>query len=407
MTGSPAGFDLLQSVLFVLCWVYLARTISAQLGKGWRGVVGTWLVLGFASTAPVLLWNRSVLSDSVAVSAFALLFAVMIRLLDGFTWLRVSALMGVMALNVLIRYSQFATVVFLVLVTLVLIVKNMRTGMSTKWLRYVAAGLVVIAGLTVFLESKSPLTSVEITSVYQTRVFPFSNRVAWFSSHGLPDARRIDAAATATNPSGGMGKVVGVSDPAVTNWLDAHGTSTYALWLVTHPVLIFTEPFARPEQAYYSDGGVLQIYAAPNRNDSPLTGILYGTWIWLIPLFLVSLALAGLHGFWRRRECRMMLILGAAGLFTTLFAWRTDGQETDRHMLEGSIEFRLAILLCSLYALNAASITWSITAESSTEHHYSIRLRRKAEAPTHEIGAEPNEGRAAQSETSDESDLSG
>jgi hypothetical protein len=258
----------------------------------------------------------------------------------------------------------------------------MRRGTPTKWLKCVAAGLVVIAGLTVFLESKASVTSLEITSIYQTRVFPFPNRVSWFTSRGLPDGSQIDAAAAAMQPSEGVGKVVQVNDPAVTNWVVAHGTFDYALFLLTHPVLIFTEPFARPELALYSDGGVLQIYAAPNRSDSPLTGVLYGTWTWLIPIFLVSLAAAGLRAFWRRRECRLMLILAAAGLFTMLFAWHTDGHETDRHMLEGAVEFRLGILLCSLFALNTVSVALSTATGSGNQVHHSIQIRRSGEGVT-------------------------
>jgi hypothetical protein len=376
-TGTPTSFDLVQSLIFAFCWIYLARVVSARLGRGGWGIAGTWLVLGFASTAPVLLWNRSVLSDSLAVSAVALFFAIVIRLLDGFTWLRFAALMGVALVNVLNRYSQFATVLFLLLVVLVMIVVLTRKGVLTKWLRCVAAGFVVIAGLAVFLESKASVTSLEINSIYQTRVFPFPNRVSWFTSHGLPDGSRIDAAAAAMQPSEGVGKVVQVDYPAVTDWINAHGTSTYAIFLVTHPVLIFTEPFVRPELALYSDGGVLQTYGATNRTDSPLTGVLYGTWLWLIPIFLVSLFAAGLRALWRRRECRLMLIMAAAGLFTMLVAWHTDGHETDRHMLEGAIEFRLGILLCSLFALNTVSVAL-LTTGAGTELHRSLRIRRNA-----------------------------
>jgi hypothetical protein len=404
-TGSPEGFVLVQSLIFVFCWVYLARTVAAQLGKARFGVAGTWLVLGFASTAPVLLWNRSVLSDSLAVSAVALLFAVIIRLLEGFTWLRFGALMGVAAMNVLNRYSQITTVAFLVLVTVVIIVLQLRRGVRSRWLLSAAAGLVAIAGLSMYLESKSALTPIEITSIYQTRVFPFPDRVAWFSSHGLPDSQKIDAAAAAITSSSTSGKVVTVNQPAVTTWLDARGTSTYALWLLTHPVLIFTEPFNRPEQAYYSDGGVLQIYGASNRTDSPLTKILYGTWLWLIPVFVVSLAVAGLRAFWRRRECRMMLILAVAGLFTMLLAWQTDGQETDRHMLEGAVEFRLAILLCSLYALNTVSMSWSTTGVTGDQPRYSIRIRRQGGVAAKAMAPGLDEERVPASDERDSSDV--
>jgi hypothetical protein len=103
----------------------------------------------------------------------------------------------------------------------------------------------------------------------------------------------------------------------------------------------------------------------------------------LIPIFLVTLFAAGLRAFWKRRECQLMLIIAAAGLFTMLFAWHTDGHETDRHMLEGAIEFRLGILLCSLFALSSVSVAL-VTSGTSEQRRHSIQIRRSGIAITKE-----------------------
>jgi hypothetical protein len=101
----------------------------------------------------------------------------------------------------------------------------------------------------------------------------------------------------------------------------------------------------------------------------------------------------------------LMLIVAVTGLFTMLVAWQTDGQETDRHMLEGAIEFRLAILLCSLFALNAVSMSWSTTA-AGDQPRYLIRLRRRSDVTTEDVATGLDEARVAASDDEDERDAS-
>ena len=46
----------------------------------------------------------------------------------------------------------------------------------------------------------------------------------------------------------------------------------------------------------------------------------------------------------------MLAVLGALGPVSMLLAWQGDGQEVTRHMVEGSVETRLGILLFLLIA---------------------------------------------------------
>ena len=90
-SGSATGFIALQSLLAVAAWGVLAFTVGRLVPAGWRRVVAVWVVLAFASSTPIALWNRSVLSESLSLSLLALLVAAVIWTARRVTWPRVAA----------------------------------------------------------------------------------------------------------------------------------------------------------------------------------------------------------------------------------------------------------------------------------------------------------------------------
>ena len=79
--GSPQAFVAGQTVLSVAAWGYLAWTVGTMFPVGWRRSVSAVTVLAFGTVTPIALWDRSVLSESLAMSGLALLFALAIRCL--------------------------------------------------------------------------------------------------------------------------------------------------------------------------------------------------------------------------------------------------------------------------------------------------------------------------------------
>jgi hypothetical protein len=352
LTGTPSGFDLAQTLVFICAWGFLAWTVGRQVPQGWRRIVGTLLVLGFATSTPVIPWNRSVLSDSLAVSEVALLFAATLWLGKRFTLPRIAALGVVAALSVGTRYAELATVGLLALLLLGWAAyKRLRHSAATP-LILTALVLVGVSAGSLYQESRSGLTATEMRDVYVVRILPFPNEVAWFGRHGMPDTKAIDRAGRLTKRVKGEAKVVPIPTHAVSVWIGEHGYSTYLWWLVTHPSEIVGQPLTRPELAFNFSNGRIDDYGALNRTNSTLTLAFWPAWIWLLPMAALGMYAASSNDeTWRDRRIRLMFALGGIGVLQMLIAWLADGQETTRHTLEGYVEVRLGVFLFFILSL--------------------------------------------------------
>ena len=94
LTGSPDAFAIAQTGLSVIAWTLLGWTVGCLFPSGWRRLTGYLVILAFATTTPIVLWDRSVLSESLALSGLALLFASALRLAQKPTPRRAGLLVG-------------------------------------------------------------------------------------------------------------------------------------------------------------------------------------------------------------------------------------------------------------------------------------------------------------------------
>lgn len=215
-------------------------------------------------------------------------------------------------------------------------------------------------------------TRENVADVFYVRVFPFPDRVAWFAAHGMPEQNQVERLAGTTQTEPGTAKVVYVSptDPAfrqLDGWLATNGSSTYFLWLLTHPGYVISEPFARPERAFNSAKGDLLFYAAPsNRMESPLTALVWPSVLGLLVLAGVAVIVSVTSRGWRQPVWRMVVILTVIGVFSMLVAWHGDGQEVTRHTVEGYAELRVGVwILIVLGLLGSGSSTPQLRANRS------------------------------------------
>jgi hypothetical protein len=357
MVNSSTGFTALQSLLAVAAWGLLAFTVGRLVPGGWRRVAAVWIVLAFASSTPVILWNRSVLSESLSLSLLALLVAAFIWTARRITWPRVTAVVLVSLAFAATRDAQVWTVGLLGLAVAVVVgFHGYRHRRLSRRGASLALGLLLAAGVTGWDTAHTGRTNQNVANVLFVRVFPFPARVSWFSAHGMPEARTIDRLAQSIEPTAGAAKVVGLelsdrTNAPLAHWITDHGQSTYLLWLVTHPGYVITEPLQRPERAFNFANGSLTFYAATGRVDSPLTPVLWPAWWWLLPLTVIGVAAGVWSGAWRERYAQALVLLAALGLLSMLIAWQGDGQEVARHTIEGFAELRVGVLILFVVGL--------------------------------------------------------
>src|SRR6185503_14851161 len=79
ITGTPTSFIVVQTLIAIAAWCFLAWVAAMVARPGWPRLVSGAAVLAFACSMPVVIWDRSVLSESLSFSALALVFATAIR----------------------------------------------------------------------------------------------------------------------------------------------------------------------------------------------------------------------------------------------------------------------------------------------------------------------------------------
>jgi hypothetical protein len=358
VTGSTASFVLAQGVVAVAAWGFLALGASRLLATGWRRLAAFAVLLAFATVTPVVLWNRSVLSESVSLSLVAALFGCLILLARRPSWPRMAAVVATAVALVSVRDSLIWTVGALGVIAGVYAVvtarRDARAGILSAAL---AVSLVVTAALASWGVQYSKREVVSVDSVLEVRIFPYPPRVAWFARHGMPEAAAIDNLARHARPfHPGQAEVVSIptTDPTfgpLVVWEQVAGPSTYARWIVSHPTYLISEPLVRPERSMNDANGTITLYAATNRVDSPLTPILWPTWWWLLPMAVAAVATAAVSGAWRCRAWGMVAALSMVGIIEMVVSWNADGQEAARHTIEGFLEVRLGVLILLLFGV--------------------------------------------------------
>lgn len=350
LVGTSSTLLATQAAIAALAWGVLAWTVGRLVPRGCRRVVATWLLLAFATALPVTLWNRSMLSESLSMSALALVFACFIGISRRLTWPRLAATVAACFCFAATRDAQVWTVAMLALAVganaIMLIGRDRRLARRAGALTLC---LLVIVGLTEWGTLSSHRTQQDVADVLYVRVFPYPDRVAWFAAHGMPEPKQIDRLAAATPTSAGEAKAVfySTSGPAfapLRRWVTTRGTGTYLLWLATHPLYVVTEPLQRPERSYnFFDGNLTSYAASTNRLASPLTMVVWPPFIWVLALAVLASYLAVLSGVWRDRSWRISLVLTVIGVLAMLVAWHGDGQEVTRHTVEGFAQVRLGL----------------------------------------------------------------
>ena len=366
LTGSFDAYGVLQGVLGALAWAFAAYTASRLVRASWRKPLVTAVVLGFAATPLVVIWDGSALSESPSLSVLALLWACGIWLVRRFTWPRFVALALCAIAYCGLRDADAITtgVVGLVLTGTAFFRVIRGTGVEPaggrlrlreNWRRARHPAAVGVMLLAIALVSEGAAASShrtpKVEDAFAVRIFPYPDRVAWFESQGMPQAQDVRLMALATRPAPGMAPVVkpDLDDPrwrALATWFRQDGQSEYDLFLLFHPGYVLTAPFASPPLTFNDFAGNVFGYTPSGYALAPWLGGL------LAPNRFVEWALAELalvvavrRRVWRLPWWRFTVFFAGLGLVSMLLAWHGEGMEATRHTVEGNVEVRLSVLL--------------------------------------------------------------
>ena len=354
---SVAGRDLrrlidLQTLSASIAWGLLAAAVAACLPGTIRRVVAAVVVVAFSLTWPISMWDQQILTESPALSALALTAAAGIWFARSRTAIHGATLVGAATLLVIARDSH-AIPVALVGLGLVLVgwagwAKPRQTVALT------GAYLVAMSFLVVGMAQHGRREVLPTEHVFEVRVLPYPERVAWFSAHGMPDGPSLDAipeytlvdrapyTPAETNPLFGRWRA----------WVAAHGRSALVAYVATHPGYLWSEPRHHPERVFNNGDGVAG-YRPLITNELPgLAPVLYPSIAIVVAVGLASLILLAtlLRASWGPTSL-VGLLLAATAAPHALVVWHSDGMESARHLLIPSVQLRLGVLLLALSLL--------------------------------------------------------
>ncbi len=354
---------IVQGMVSAVSFDLLALAVFVRVGRGWFRYLVAAFIACMAVAQSISLWNYSILTESFTLSVNALALASWVRFRGS--RLLVPTLGVAVFAGVMLRDSEVMLFLLLAL-GLVLFGLHDKPERRIQWAAAVCVAAVSLGALFVAIGTKR--TSVYLKDVFYVRIFPFPSRVAWFSAHGMPDGRAIDALAGSTSAPGGYAKVVTYdsTDPAfapLNAWFRDSASREYVLYLATHPGYVLFEPFQHPTQSFNSVSSNVRGYAPSGQRYPRLIDVIVFPPGWLLAVGALVTASLLLGDEADEKFLVQALLLMAVGVVLTLIVWHGEGQEIARHNLESDVIGRLAVVL----ALGALGATPHRSAELGQE----------------------------------------
>ncbi|MCU1355241.1 MAG: hypothetical protein JWM89_659 [Acidimicrobiales bacterium] len=349
--GHLRTFVTAQTAIAAVAWGLLAGAVAAAIGPGWRGWVAGACVVVVSLTWPVAMWDQQVLTESLALSSLALVAAAVVWAAQGLDRRRAAALVLAAFVALAVRDSHVVPVVLgaLGLGAWAWFARPARRRLALITAAYLVALAFLVAGSAQW----GHRDRLPLEHVYAVRILPYPERVAWFGSHGMPQADEFATLPPVQDP--GHAAYTSLS-PLPTwgpwrAWLAEDGRSTLLEFAATHPSYLLGETQHRPERVF-NNGTGLTTYRPLRLREVPLVDpIGYPPVVLAFVATLPALVVASYRRVLRSPACIAGMILVATALPHALVAWHSDGMESARHLLIPSTQLRVGALLVVLAAV--------------------------------------------------------
>lgn len=189
------GFDrivILQLILSLLGWGYLAITVAEHLSNPFMKFLGAFIIVVFAFTPQIADWDSVLMSESLTFSMFSFQAAILVRLVfltykDPDT--RVPAYTVVWAavtfLWTFLRDTNlFSSVMTFMLISCLFISQRYRKSTILHFMLSISAGFAILGLIT---SGNSTRSLIQTAHVFESDLLPSPARVASLQAMGMPE----------------------------------------------------------------------------------------------------------------------------------------------------------------------------------------------------------------------------
>jgi len=385
IAGNSVGRVVVQTIIGLVSWIVLAVQFGAVLqNRMIRYSAQIWLLL-LALSAPVLQWNRIILSESLSISFTVLLFAAGLRLVRRTD---VGSVALFLLAAILWTFSRQVDAFITAGLAVPIFVLAWRRPHSRRLAFWTALGVILIGiwgTVTTFQTSTvSPghlaptnPSEAQLAGIVQFRAATDPAELNYFRAHGLPETPALKI----PPPFSTVGQPVNVDqfanpyaeyrladDPQFKRWANREGQSVYLKYLVSHPWAPLAQTTLNAPRLMTMNPDYVSTLAIPSwistlvygnlsSEPSPNTGSgaprssdpVYADVLFALGICLFLLAAR------RRRLNGVVWTTVVAVIFSGLWAlavWSFAATELPREFIETAVLFHIALIAVLLTSLD-------------------------------------------------------
>jgi hypothetical protein len=179
--NTPRSIAIFQVCFSIICWGLLALLVARAVHFAWLKPFAFLIVLVFSLSAPVIMWDGFILSDSISFALMALLIANFFWLLESWDWRKAVLALFVGLLWVFSRDTN-AWVILMLAGSFIIMAAWWR---SRRYL-LMGAAFVLIFEANEISQSYSHRWTSPFINVVGRRILPNPEWTAYFAGLGMP-----------------------------------------------------------------------------------------------------------------------------------------------------------------------------------------------------------------------------
>lgn len=348
-TVNVTALSVFQFVVSIFSWCVFALVCTKPMNQTWLRLLGAAVILLIGLDQNVTIWDRHILTESFSISLFLLIVSLSLSFIR-----KAQGEILFLACVIAFFYAGMKGTNPYMLLALSFLIYATPLLQKRQWkIGFVLCGsaFLTFAAFNIYSADKGYRGVVPLMNVLNSRVIAegYEDIYEAFRGAGMPEVPQTFYEQHWYAPFDSV--------PGLEDWLLEKGPGVYKQYLITHPGYLFVRPFTTPVSKYnlpvyrYYDS-YLALYG---QSQAIGTTVFFGRHSFVVFLLVGIATLLVARKRLKRvnsLETIFFAYIFVSGILLSLVVWHGDVIENSRHMMQVTIQLRLAIVLIVLYCIN-------------------------------------------------------